>query len=90
MFSRLSKNHAPNEQITILSQRGRSSCLDVFCEKVLATLLRKRVWNRCFPVTFAKIFKSTFFIEHLRWLLLNRIRKTKYDIKTLSYLGPKL
>ena len=32
-----------------------------------ATLLKKRLWHRCFPVNFAKISKNTFFTEHL-WL----------------------
>ena len=35
-----------------------------------ATLLKKRFRYRCFPVNFAKILKTRFFIEHLRWLLL--------------------
>ena len=36
-----------------------------------ATLLKKRLWCRCFPVNFAKILRTLFFIEHLSWLLLN-------------------
>ena len=35
-----------------------------------ATLLKKRLWHRCFPVNFAKFQRTTFLIEHLRWLLL--------------------
>ena len=31
-----------------------------------ATLLKKRLRHRCFPVNCAKKFKNTFFIEHLR------------------------
>ena len=31
-----------------------------------AVLLKKRLWHRFFPVTFAKISKNTFFTEHLR------------------------
>ena len=34
-----------------------------------ATLLKKRIWHRCFPVNFLK-FLTPFFIEHLWWLLL--------------------
>ena len=34
-----------------------------------ATLLKKRLWYRCFPVNFVN-FLRTFFIEHLWWLLL--------------------
>ena len=36
-----------------------------------ATLLKKILWLRCFPVDFAKFLRTPFFIEHLRWLLLN-------------------
>ena len=35
-----------------------------------ATLLRKRLWHRCFPVNFAKFIRTPFIIEHLWWLLL--------------------
>ena len=35
-----------------------------------ATLLKKRLWHRCFPVNFAKFLRTSFSIEHLRWLLL--------------------
>ena len=35
-----------------------------------ATLLKKRLWRRCFPVNFAKFRRTPFLIEHLRWLLL--------------------
>ena len=35
-----------------------------------ATLLKKRLWRRCFLVNFAKFLRTTFFTEHLRWLLL--------------------
>ena len=34
------------------------------------TLLKKRLWYRCFPVNFAKLLRTPFFIEHLWWLLL--------------------
>ena len=36
----------------------------------LITLLKKRLWQRCFPVNFAKYLRTPFFIEHLWWLLL--------------------
>ena len=35
-----------------------------------ATLLKKRLWHRWFSVNFAKFLRTTFFIEYLRWLLL--------------------
>ena len=36
-----------------------------------ATLLKKRLWDRCFPVNFAKLLRTTFLQEHLWWLLFN-------------------
>ena len=35
-----------------------------------ATLLKKMLWHRCFPVNFAKFPRTPFFTEQLRWLLL--------------------
>ena len=35
-----------------------------------ATVLKKRLWHRFFPLKFAKILRVSFFIEHLRWLLI--------------------
>ena len=35
-----------------------------------ATLLKKRLWHRCFAVKFAKFLRTSFVTEHLRWLLL--------------------
>ena len=32
--------------------------------------IKKRIQQRCFPVKFAKLFKTPFFTEHLQWLLL--------------------
>ena len=36
-----------------------------------ATLLKKRLLYRCFPVNFAKFLRTPFLTEHLRWLLLH-------------------
>ena len=48
-------------------------CHNLFFNKVAhlrpATLSKKRLWHRCFPVTFVKFLKTPFFIEHLWWLL---------------------
>ena len=41
-----------------------------------ATLLKKRLWHRCFPVNFAKFLIAPFLTEHLRWLLLSFPLKT--------------
>ena len=45
---------------------------EVFFEKGLrpATLLRKRVWHRCFPANFVKFPRTPFLTEHLWWPLL--------------------
>ena len=44
---------------------GKPLCQSLFFNKVAglrpATLLKKRLWYRCFPVNFAKNFKSTYF-----------------------------
>ena len=49
-------------------------CQSLFFEKVAGlrpgTLLKKRLWHRCFPVNFAEFLRKTFLTEHLRWLLL--------------------
>ena len=39
-----------------------------------ATLLKKRLWRRCFPVNLAKFLRTTFLIEPLRWLLLTILK----------------
>ena len=36
-----------------------------------ATLLKRRLWHRCFPMNFAKFLRTSFFTEHLWWLLLS-------------------
>ena len=45
------------------------------CQRLLlhctdTTLLKKRLWHRCFPVNFAKFLRTPFFTEQLRWVLL--------------------
>ena len=37
------------------------------------TLLKKKLWHRCFPPNFAKFQRTPFLTEHLRWLLLKII-----------------
>ena len=34
------------------------------------TLLKKRLWLRCFPINFQKFLRTSVFIEHIRWLFL--------------------
>ena len=40
------------------------------CRPQPATLLKKRLWHRCFRVDFAKFIRTHFLTEHLQWLLL--------------------
>ena len=51
---------------------GKHLCQSLFFNKVAglrpATLLKKRLWHRCFPVNFVKFLRTPFFIEHLSWL----------------------
>ena len=53
---------------------GKDPWQSLFFNKVAglrpATLLKKRLWNKCFPVIFAKSLRTSFLTEHLWWLLL--------------------
>ena len=51
-----------------------------------ATLLKKRLWHRCFPVNFAKFLRTPFFIEHFWWLLLYKAtpKRSLMIIKSLN------
>ena len=53
---------------------GKHLCQSLFFNNVEglmpAKLLKRRLWHRCFPVNFAKFWRTPFFMEHLRWLLL--------------------
>ena len=59
---------------------GKHLCQSLFFTKVAglrlrpATLVNKRLWHRCFPVNFGKFLRTSFFTEHLRWLLFFLIR----------------
>ena len=54
---------------------GKHLCQSLFFNEVAGlrptTLLKKRLWHRCFPVNFAKFLRTPFFKEHLWWLLLH-------------------
>ena len=43
-----------------------------------ATLLKKRLWHRCFPRNFAKFLRTPSPTKHLRWLLLFLTMRKKY------------
>ena len=56
---------------------GKYLCQSLFSNNVTGlrptTLLKKRLWHKCFPVNFAKFLRTPFFTEHFRWLLLKYI-----------------
>ena len=58
----------------------------LFLNKVVglrpATLLKKRLWHKRFPLNFAKFLVTLFFTENHRWLLLH-IRSTVSDFRRL-------
>ena len=43
------------------------------CSLRSATLLKRKLWHRCFPVNFAKFVRTPFLTEHLGWLLLFKL-----------------
>ena len=52
---------------------GKHKCKSLFLNKVagqVATLLKKRVWHKCFSVNSAKFLRTPFLMERLWWLLL--------------------
>ena len=76
---------------------GKHLLQSLFFNKVAAlrpaTLLKKRLCYRCFPVNFAKFVRTLFLTEQLRWLLLflyilwkiwNLINLTKHQ-KNISF-----
>ena len=63
---------------------GKHMCQNLFLTKVQAetcNFIIKEILTQVFPGEFCNIFNNTFFIEHLRWLLLT-IKK-----ENLSYLS---
>ena len=65
-----------NEVFLEISQNSQeNTCarvsFSIKLKAVPATLLKKRLWHRWFPVNFAKFLRTPFLTEHLWWLLLN-------------------
>ena len=54
------------------------------CATILrpATLLKKRLWHKCFPAKFPKFLRTSIFIEHHQWLLLHL-----FDFENLRILS---
>ena len=55
---------------------GKHLCQSLFFNKVVglrpAILLKKRIWHRCFPVTFAKFLRTPFLKNTSGWLVLKK------------------
>ena len=49
------------------------------------TLFKKRIWRKCFPVNFAKFQRTTFSIEHLWQLLLNKRERGRLFLLILNH-----
>ena len=60
-------------------------CQSVFSNKVAGLFFKKkRLLRKCFPLNFEKFSRTSFFIEHLRWLLLRckgRQGNRNYDLR---------
>ena len=52
-----------------------------------ATLLKKRLWHRCFPVNFAKVLRTPFLTEQDRWLLVEKEQKWIICRKSITKIG---
>ena len=50
-----------------------------------ATLLKKRLWHRCFYVNFVKFLRTPFLMEHLRLLILLVAIKSRSDLDGETY-----
>ena len=72
--------------LKILQKLQESTCARVTCSKVTcATLVKKRLRNRCFPVKFFELVTNTFSAEHVRVTSLNDIEKAvRIFISTLG------
>ena len=70
---------------------GKYLCQTLFFNKVTglrpATVLKKRLWHRCFPLNFEKILRTLFFVEHLRRRLLKvrEMNETGFDIQVTFF-----
>ena len=56
---------------------GKHLCQSLFFKKVAglrsATLSKKRLWHKRFPMNFVRFSRTTFFKEHFRWLFLKHL-----------------
>ena len=62
---------------------GKHLCQSLFLRP--ATLLKKKLYDRCFPVNFAKFLRAPFLPEHLWWLLINKVIHKLTKIKLFLF-----
>ena len=73
-FAKLTRNHL-----------CRSLLLNKVAGLRSAVLLKKRLRQWCFPVNFVNFLRTTFFIEHLQWLILERMYLPMNIFKQLNF-----
>ena len=68
---------ARSSRLEVFCKKGALRNFEEFTGKHLykshvftATLLKKRLWQRCFPVNFSKFLRTLFFTKHRWWLLM--------------------
>ena len=71
--------------------RRKHLCQNLIFNKVAGlrpekSLLKRRLWHRRFPANFVKFQRSPFFIEHLRWLLLNTKKNDEISAGSAYYI----
>ena len=85
-FSHISVNNRSSSRPEVFCKKGilrnfakftgKHLCRTLFFNIVAglrpATLLKVRLWHRCFPMNFAIFLRIPFLTEHLRWLLLEQ------------------
>ena len=52
-----------------------------------ATLLKKRLWHRCFPLNFVKFLRAPFYIEHVCTTASFSLHKIHYFLTHFMQLG---
>ena len=57
------------------------------CSLRPATVLKKRLWHRCFTVNLVKFLRTIFIIEHIWWLLLQKHNMMPFFFQTLAELA---
>ena len=64
------KNLFEYKEAVVQSCSVKKTFLEISKNSQENTLLKKRLWYRCFSVKFCEVSKNTFSYRNLRWLLL--------------------